>query len=149
MTRKQLFTLLTTIVASGVVILDGSVVALALPHIASSLHTNFAGLQWYDFVFYGFYMLHFVLPITLALIIWKKRESSYWRYIVSYLTVSFSAFIMFLVFPAAPPWMASDQGIIAPITRITSYVWQYLGITDFPSLYNRISPNPSKLAMPP
>lgn len=46
MTRKQLFTLITTIVASGVVILDGSVVNLALPHIAGSLHTSFAGLQW-------------------------------------------------------------------------------------------------------
>ncbi len=46
MTRKQLFTLITTIVASGVVILDGSVVNLALPHIAGSLHTSFSGLQW-------------------------------------------------------------------------------------------------------
>jgi len=46
MTRKQLFTLIATIVASGVVILDGSVVNLALPHIAADLHTSFAGLQW-------------------------------------------------------------------------------------------------------
>jgi EmrB/QacA subfamily drug resistance transporter len=46
MNRKQLFTLITTIVASGVVILDGSVVNLALPHISDSFHTGFAGLQW-------------------------------------------------------------------------------------------------------
>ena len=46
MTRKQLFTLIATTVASGVVILDGSVVNLALPHIANSLHASFASLQW-------------------------------------------------------------------------------------------------------
>ena len=46
MTRKQLYTLIATIVASGVVILDGSVVNLALPHIAGDFHTSFAGLQW-------------------------------------------------------------------------------------------------------
>jgi len=99
-------------------------------------------VQWYDFFFYGFYMLHFILPISLALVIWKLRDKDYWRYIVTYLTVSFSAFIMFLVFPAAPPWMASELHIITPITRITSHVWQYLGIKDFPSLYNKLSPNP-------
>src|SRR5437868_7023276 len=46
MSRRQLYTLLATIIGSGVVFLDGSVVNLALPHIASDLHASFAGLQW-------------------------------------------------------------------------------------------------------
>jgi len=99
-------------------------------------------VQWYDFAFYIFYMLHFVLPFGLALVIWKIREKHYWRYICSYLTVSFSGFLTFLAFPAAPPWMASDKGLIEPITRVSSDVWYALGIHDFPSVYNKISPNP-------
>jgi hypothetical protein len=99
-------------------------------------------IQWYDFVLYLFYMLHFVLPFALALIIWKKRENEYWRYITAFLLVSFAGFLTFLLFPAAPPWMASDLGYIEPITRISSYVWHALGVNDFPSLYNQISPNP-------
>lgn len=99
-------------------------------------------VQWYDFVLYLFYMLHFVLPITLALVIWKTREKGYWRYVVSYLSVSFGAFIVFLAFPAAPPWMASEHGVIEPIARISSHVWRYLGIKDFPSLYNHLAANP-------
>jgi len=46
MTREQRFTLLATIIGSGIVILDSTVVNLALPHISKDLGTNFAGLQW-------------------------------------------------------------------------------------------------------
>jgi hypothetical protein len=99
-------------------------------------------VQWYDFIFYLVYMLHFILPISLALYIWKTREKEYWRYVTTFLVVSFAGFITFLLFPAAPPWMAAQNGLIEPITRISSNVWFALGIHDFPSVYNKISPNP-------
>lgn len=98
--------------------------------------------QWYDFVFYLVYMLHFVLPIGLILLVWKKQASYYWTVITAYLTLTFSGFITYLLFPAAPPWMASEKGLIEPITRVSSSVFAALGITDFPSLYNKMSPNP-------
>ncbi len=98
-------------------------------------------VQWYDFAFYIAYMLHFVLPITLAIVIWKKRESQYWRYVSAYVFASFVGFLTYILYPAAPPWMASNMGIIEPITRVSSSVWAALGIHDFPSLYNDISPN--------
>lgn len=98
--------------------------------------------QWYDFAFYIFYMLHFVFPITLAILVWKLRESEYWRYITTYIVLSFGGFLTYLLFPAAPPWMAADRGLIEPLRRISSDVWASLGIHDFPSVYNRISPNP-------
>jgi len=46
MNRQQKLTLFATIVGSGIVILDGTVVNLALPKIGSGLHANFADLQW-------------------------------------------------------------------------------------------------------
>jgi hypothetical protein len=99
-------------------------------------------VQWYDFVFYLFYMLHFILPFALAIVVWKMRDKDYWRYVTAYLVTSFSGFLTFLAFPAAPPWMASAKGLIEPLTRISSDVWFALGIHDFPSVYNKISPNP-------
>ncbi len=38
--------LLTTIIGSGIVILDGTVVNVALPHIARDLGASFSQLQW-------------------------------------------------------------------------------------------------------
>jgi hypothetical protein len=99
-------------------------------------------VQWFDFVFYLAYMLHFIIPIGLALLIWKFRGKAYWEYVSSYLVVSFLAFLTFLVFPAAPPWLASDKGLIEPITRVSTNIFNALGVQNFPSVYNKISPNP-------
>lgn len=99
-------------------------------------------IQWYDFVFYITYMMHFVFPIILAILVWKFKDRFYWRLIAMYTVLSFAGFLTYLFYPAAPPWMASDKGIIEPITRVSSHVWYAMGIHDFPSLYNKIAPNP-------
>jgi hypothetical protein len=99
-------------------------------------------IQWYDFVFYLAYMMHFVIPIGLALVVWKQRAQAYWQYVSTYLLVSLMGFVTFFALPAAPPWLAAQNGYIAPIQRISSHVWYALGIQDFPSLYNKLSPNP-------
>jgi hypothetical protein len=98
--------------------------------------------QWYDFVFYLPYMLHFVLPLGLAIVVWKTREHEYWRYVTAFVGISFAAFVIYLLFPAAPPWMSSNMGLIEPISRVSSSVWLSLGINDFPSLYSQIAANP-------
>jgi EmrB/QacA subfamily drug resistance transporter len=46
MTRAQKLTLLATILGSGVVFLDGSIVNLALPAMGKELGVGFTGLQW-------------------------------------------------------------------------------------------------------
>jgi hypothetical protein len=97
--------------------------------------------RWLDVFFYSFYVSHFVLPIACALVIWRWRERIYWEYVTSIAVVSFAGFLTFVAFPAAPPWMASDRGLIEPITRISGHVWMVLGVEDFPTIYNEITPN--------
>lgn len=97
---------------------------------------------WYDYVLYLPYMLHFVLPVALALLVWKLREKEYWRVVTTYLVVSFGAFLTFLAMPTAPPWLASQNHHIQHIERISGDVWYGLGLKNFPSFYEKISPNP-------
>lgn len=99
-------------------------------------------VSWYDYVFYLAYMAHFILPIGLAILVWKTREKLYWRVVTTYLVVAFAAFVTFFILPAAPPWLASQNHYIEPIRRISSDVWAGLGLKNFPSVYNHISPNP-------
>lgn len=98
--------------------------------------------NWYDYVLYVPYLLHFILPIGLALIVWKTRENQYWRVVTTYLVVAFGAFLTYFLLPAAPPWLASQNHYIQPVARISSHVWAGLGMHDFPSFYNHISSNP-------
>lgn len=99
-------------------------------------------VQWYDIALYLPYMLHFVLPVGMAIVVWEIRRKHYWEYVTAFSVVSFAAFFTFLIFPAAPPWLAVQNGYIDGIRRISSDVWFSLGIKDFPSLYQQLSPNP-------
>lgn len=98
--------------------------------------------SWYDVVLYIPYMLFFIVPLGLALLVWKTRAKEYWRVVGTYLLLFFGAFLTFLIMPTAPPWLASQNGYIEPIVRVSSSVWFSLGIHNFPSVYNHIAPNP-------
>ncbi len=99
-------------------------------------------VQFYDLFLYGFYMLHFVAPLGLAILVWAKYVRQYWRVVMAFTILSFGGFLTFVAYPAAPPWMASDLGYIESIDRVSSSVWHSMGVHDFPTLYNQISPNP-------
>jgi hypothetical protein len=98
--------------------------------------------SWYDVALYIPYMLFFVLPIGLAILVWKTKDRYYWRVVGTYSLLFFAAFVTFLLFPAAPPWMASQYHYIEPVVRVSSSVWFSLGIHDFPSVYNHLAANP-------
>lgn len=98
-------------------------------------------LQWYDFYFYLLYTFHFLAPLLLAVLIWKVRKSLYWPFVVGLVSLSFMAFVTYVVFPAAPPWMASELGLIEPLHRISSDIWQAMGVTNFSAVYASLSPN--------
>ena len=99
-------------------------------------------VQWYDIVLYIPYMLFFIIPLGVAILVWKTRDEHYWQVVTTYSLLFFSAFLTFLLLPTAPPWLASQNHYIQPILRISSNVWASLGIQNFPSLYNHIAPNP-------
>ncbi|HUC20001.1 MAG TPA: phosphatase PAP2 family protein [Candidatus Polarisedimenticolaceae bacterium] len=98
-------------------------------------------LVWYDFYFYGLYMLHFVIPVLLAVLIWRRRPQAYWQYAWSLVALSYAAFITYFLFPAAPPWMAADQHLIPHIQKISTDVWYAFGVESFPTIYAQLSPN--------
>ncbi len=125
---------------------------LLAPHIDKALFGNLPTVylqnwlwrghtSWYDYVLYVPYLLHFIIPLGLALLVWKTRENSYWRVVSTYLIVAFGAFLSFFLLPAAPPWLASQNHYIPHVQRISSDVWAGLGLSDFPSVYNHIAPN--------
>lgn len=109
-------------------------------HLQQWLHHG--ALQWYDFYLYGLYLIHFAAPIGLAVLIWKSRPKEYWRFVTGFLLVSYLGFLTFMIFPAAPPWMAAQLGIIPDIARFSDEIWKALGAHGFPSLYSQINPNP-------
>lgn len=99
-------------------------------------------VSWYDFYFYFLYTIHFLAPVITGLVLWRYRPKLYWPFVWTVVGVSFAAFITYIIYPAAPPWLASEQGIIAePLHRISSDVWWAMGVENFSEVYKNISPN--------
>lgn len=99
-------------------------------------------VQWYDFYFYFLYTIHFVMPVIVGLILWRYRPRLYWAFVWTVVAVSFAAFLTFILFPAAPPWLASQSGyFVEPFHRISTDVWWAMGIQDFSEVYKNISAN--------
>lgn len=95
-----------------------------------------------EFYLYFLYTLHFLVPLIVGIVLWKFRPALYWPFVLVVIGTSFAAFIIYILFPAAPPWMAKEAGIIGePLHRISSDVWWAMGVENFSELYKQISPN--------
>lgn len=115
----------------------GQIPTVRLQHLLYQNH-----LDWYDYYFYFSYMLHFLAPYVIGLLIWRYRPVGYWRFITALVVLSYAAFITYLIFPAAPPWMASNVGYIDSIHKISTDVWFGWGIKSYSTIYSSLNANP-------
>jgi len=58
------------------------------------------------------YMLHFVLPIATAFLLWLWRREIFYRYVAAFIVLSMAGFVTFVLLPVAPPWMAAQDGFL-------------------------------------
>jgi membrane-associated phospholipid phosphatase len=85
-------------------------------------------LHWYDYLTALLYLLHFVVPLAFAYLLWHWRRPLFTRFVRSYLLLIYAGFITYVVFPMAPPWWASQQGRIPPVHQVLDSVrWQGVG----------------------
>jgi hypothetical protein len=81
-----------------------------------------AYLRWYDYMAVILYISHFVIPMVTAFIFWIYNRRAFKHFSAGFLVLSYLAFITYIVFPAMPPWMASNQGFIPPLQKIMDQV---------------------------
>ena len=94
-----------------------------------------------DYAFYVPYMLHFVLPALLVIYVLIKIPKRYFEVVLGFVLAAFVSFIGYILFPSAPPWMASDMGYIESLHRISINIWASFGINNFSQVYDMASPN--------
>jgi membrane-associated phospholipid phosphatase len=99
-------------------------------------------VTWYDYALYGVYVSHYILLIFLAWLVYTRYRQEYVRLAMTYILATLGAFAVFIIYPTAPPWLASQNGYIPHITRISSAVFSSIGVHNFPALYSSYAPNP-------
>lgn len=99
-------------------------------------------VSWYDYLGTVLYMSHFIAPLTIGFIFWIKNRNLFRSYFLALLLLSYTAFITYIIFPAMPPWMAAQQGIIPEVYKVMDQVFaSFAKPVDLPSVYKMVGAN--------
>jgi len=100
-------------------------------------------VTWYDLLAALFYSLHFLLPALFAYFLWIQGDRRLFKeFRATIILLSYAALITFFLYPAAPPWLANDNGYIPSIHKILFEIDNAYHRITFSSLYSMVNANP-------
>jgi membrane-associated phospholipid phosphatase len=80
------------------------------------------GIDWIDWAAWLVYLTHFFATFAVAGALWLFRRPLYRPYAAMVALLAVAGFATYLLFPAVPPWMASEMGHLAETDRIVRFV---------------------------
>ncbi|HEY8582761.1 MAG TPA: phosphatase PAP2 family protein [Capillimicrobium sp.] len=92
-------------------------------------------VQWYDVASWAVYMTHFFAVWVVAAVVWRVAHHRFARYLALTVTLTVFALLTYWLWPAQPPWLAGQEGTIAPVDRIVPEVWGFLGVPTAASVW--------------
>ncbi len=98
---------------------------------------------WYDYLATILYFLHFALPLSFAFFLWVYNKSYFKKFVTAILILSYAGWITYVIYPAAPPWLAAEKGYIHGISKIMDQTLKaFPERLSVPTIYHNINPNP-------
>jgi membrane-associated phospholipid phosphatase len=108
------------------------------------LQAHLGSQHWLAIACTVVYFCHFIIPITVGMVLWLVDRVRFLRFVVALLAMCFTAFVVFLFVPVAPPWLANHHHLLPgvhslialPSTVSPYYNWLDPDATAaFPSLH--------------
>jgi membrane-associated phospholipid phosphatase len=93
----------------------------------------------------GEYLFHFAAPLVAGLWLWLWHRERFGSFVGAYILVMAAGFLVYLLYPEMPPWLAAQTGRLPPVHRIVVETLQGMG--SFGTLYAGADPEPNA-AMP-
>ena len=91
-------------------------------------HVNEPGVvNWWDVAFTLVYTSYFIVPFAVAGALWVRDRLAFLRFTRRLVSLSLAGLATYVAFPAAPPWMAAEIGLLDEVHRTTSEGWEVLG----------------------
>ena len=82
----------------------------------------------WDVAFTLVYTSYFIVPFALAGVLWARDRLAFLRFSKRLVTLALAGLATYILFPAAPPWMAAEMGLLDDVHRTTSKGWEVLGV---------------------
>ena len=94
-------------------------------------------IRWWDYVAWLVYLTHFFATFVLAAVLWRWAHDRFARYATMVAALAALGFATYVLFPAVPPWLASERGALDPTTRIVPVVWAHIPVDRVSSLFEK------------
>ncbi|HEV2128166.1 MAG TPA: phosphatase PAP2 family protein [Thermomicrobiales bacterium] len=103
--------------------------------------------RWWDFLALVVYSMHFVLPCVFAFALWLTSKRRFWTFTLAFCFMTYTAFAFFLLYPAAPPWLAQAWDVASGIGFPQNHVFNVIQPHGFETLdtyaiWGNASPHP-------
>ena len=85
-------------------------------------------VHWYDIAFTLVYTSYFIVPFALLGYLWARDHPAFLRFAKRLVTLALAGLATYILFPAAPPWMAAEMGLLEEAHRTTAKGWEVLGV---------------------
>jgi membrane-associated phospholipid phosphatase len=85
-------------------------------------------VHWWDVLFTLTYTSYFIVPFALAGWLWARDRLAFQRFTRRLVTLALCGLATYIVFPAAPPWLAGEMGLIDEVHRSTGKGWEVLSV---------------------
>jgi hypothetical protein len=112
--------------------------------------------SWYDYPIWAVYMTHFFATLVVAALLWRFAYPRFRQFRIMVITLAGAGFLTYVLFPAVPPWMASNMHQLEHTRRVISDTWQHLGVNTANALveghsdfFNQVAAVPSMHAAYP
>ena len=83
--------------------------------------------HWYDRIAVPIYLSHFLVSLVLAIVLWCVNYRLFRSYLAVLVTLTLVTLSTYLVYPAAPPWMAALNGRLPEVHRVVQSTLSVLG----------------------
>ena len=84
--------------------------------------------EWWQALAALVYGSHFVVTPLVLGILWVRDRARWARYARLVVALSAAGLVTYVLYPAAPPWLAAKQHVIEPVHRLSGSGWQVLGL---------------------
>jgi membrane-associated phospholipid phosphatase len=86
--------------------------------------------HWYDAVAALVYVTHFVsIPLVTGLA-WFRMRDRFAAWLAAVLAFTLVGMAGYVLYPAAPPWLASQLGAVGSVERLSRFGWHYLDLGE-------------------
>jgi len=85
-------------------------------------------VHWWDVLFTFVYTSYFIVPFALAGYFWARDRRAFHRFTRRLVTLALAGLTTYILFPAAPPWMAGEMGLIDEVHRTTGKGWEVISV---------------------